>query len=59
MTSKFKSGYFEKIKPMTIVRAADGEQISLEAIIGGKPLVIWFLRRLGCQICRWSTMVTV
>ncbi|MED6244639.1 hypothetical protein AMECASPLE_003438 [Ameca splendens] len=37
-----------------LLKSADsGEKVELQSLWQDQPLVVFFLRRFGCQVCRW------
>lgn len=42
-----------KIATNTLKNVKSGENVELQSLWHEKPLVLFFLRRFGCQVCRW------
>lgn len=36
-----------------LVRSETGESVELQSLWQDQPVVLFFLRRFGCQVCRW------
>ncbi|KAM6980079.1 prostamide/prostaglandin F synthase [Aplochiton taeniatus] len=42
-----------KVATNTLKNVVSGENVELQSLWREQPLVLFFLRRFGCQVCRW------
>jgi len=47
------NSYVNKIKKLMISSVATNEMVSFESLWAENDVVIYFLRRFGCPLCRW------
>jgi len=47
------NSYVSKIKKLMISSVATNEMVSFESLWAENDVVIYFLRRFGCPLCRW------
>ncbi|XP_067094491.1 prostamide/prostaglandin F synthase [Osmerus mordax] len=43
-----------KVGANLLKSAASGESVALQSLWCEKPAILFFLRRFGCQVCRWT-----
>uniref|UniRef100_A0A8C7QNB5 Prostamide/prostaglandin F synthase n=3 Tax=Oncorhynchus TaxID=8016 RepID=A0A8C7QNB5_ONCMY len=45
-----------ELKPVgtNLLKSVSGESVELQSLWSDKPVVLFFLRRFGCQVCRWT-----
>ncbi|XP_027024582.1 prostamide/prostaglandin F synthase [Tachysurus fulvidraco] len=46
----------DKLGSKCVKSAVSGEQVELSSLWRDQTVVMFFLRRFGCQICRWAAM---
>ncbi|XP_010880285.1 prostamide/prostaglandin F synthase [Esox lucius] len=39
---------------INVLKSASGESVELQSLWRDQPVVLFFLRRFGCQVCRWT-----
>lgn len=52
------ASYLSTIGSLAVARASDKAKITFSSLCAEKPLVVYFIRRFGCPICRWSVKET-
>ncbi|KAL4622546.1 prostamide/prostaglandin F synthase isoform X1 [Arapaima gigas] len=45
-----------KVGLNVLKNAASGESVQLQTLWGNQAVVLFFLRRFGCQVCRWTAV---
>ncbi|KAF4093846.1 hypothetical protein AMELA_G00006350 [Ameiurus melas] len=48
------SVHLDKVSSNTVKSSVSGEHVELGSLWKDKTVVMFFLRRFGCQICRWA-----
>uniref|UniRef100_A0A8C6PGH0 Peroxiredoxin like 2B n=1 Tax=Nothobranchius furzeri TaxID=105023 RepID=A0A8C6PGH0_NOTFU len=44
----------DKVGKNLLKSADSGEKVELKSLWQDQPVVVFFLRRFGCQVCRWT-----
>ena len=50
--------YLATIGKLSVTKASTKANVTVSSFYSDKPAVIYFIRRFGCSICRWSAKVS-